>query len=103
MASTLLLIRRDMGGWNPFLRSDAAGGAARGGGHVGELSGSLRRLGVLGRDSRPDLLPIHGDRPRRGDADAHGRAGDLDHLDADVVADSDLLAWAPSDDEHRNS
>src|SRR5919201_975656 len=101
IASTLLLIRRDMGGWSPFLRSDAARGAARRSGHVGELSGSLRRLGVLGRNSGPDLLAVHGDRPGRGDADAHGRAGDLDHLDADVVADSDLLARTPSDDEHR--
>src|SRR5919198_1645015 len=103
IASMLLLIRRDMGGWSPFLRSDAARGAARRSGHVGELSGSLRRLGVLGRNSGPDLLAVHGDRPGRGDADAHGRAGDLDHLDADVVADSDLLARAPGDDEHRNS
>src|ERR671930_126718 len=103
IASMLLLIRRDMGGWSPFLRSDAARGAARRSGHVGELGGSLRGLGVLGRDSGPDLLAVDGDRPGRGDADAHGRAGDLDHLDADVVADSDLLARAPGDDEHRNS
>ena len=103
MASTLELMRRDIGGI-PFLRSDPAGGvAARRSGHVGELCGGLRRRGVLSLDGRPDLLAVHGDGPGCGDADAHGRAGDLDHLDADVVGDSDLLACTPCDDEHRNS
>src|SRR5437588_6998490 len=61
------------------------------------------RLGgrlVLGLHGLPELFAVHGDRLGRIDADADTRAGDLDHLDDDVVAEHDLLARPSRDDEH---
>src|SRR6266545_7675877 len=90
IASTLLLMRRAIGvGFLSCCLMLLVGAAGRRG-DVGQLGGGLSRRGVLGRDGRPDLLPVHGDRLGRGDAHAHGRAGDFHHLDHDVVSDADL-------------
>src|SRR4051812_6797312 len=55
---------------------------------------------VLVLDRAPELFAVDRNRARRGDADAHAGAGDLDDLDHDVVAEHDLLARASRDDEH---
>src|SRR4051794_39156623 len=64
-----------------------------------------RRRGglVLGSHRGPDLLAVHRDGAGRVDPDAHGVAGDLDHLDGDVLADDDLLAGPAGHHEHRGS
>src|SRR5438445_11524435 len=67
---------------------------------LGQLGVRLRGRLVLGLDGPPELFAVHGDRLGRIDADADTRAGDLDHLDDDIVAEHDLLARPSRDDEH---
>src|SRR4051794_18339813 len=69
---------------------------------LGQVALGLRGGLVLVLDRAPELLPVDGNGARRGDADADAGARDFDHLDDDIVAEHDLLARAPRDDEHGN-
>ena len=70
--------------------------------------GQLERRGlgrgpVLLADGVPDLLAVDRQGARGLDADAHGVADDLHHVDDDVVADHDLLAGTAGDEQHGSS